>query len=49
VSNWASWVNFDLLHYQAVLAFRERVRLRPAVIAALKTEGLYPWPASQPH
>jgi len=49
VSNWASWVNFDLSHYQAVLAFRERVRSRPAVIATLKAEGLYPWPVSQPH
>jgi glutathione S-transferase len=49
VSNWANWVNFDLSPYRAVLSFRERVHARPAVIAALKTEGLYPWPASQPH
>ncbi len=49
VSNWAGWVNFDLSHYQAVLAFRERVRARPAVITALKAEGLLPWPTSQPH
>ncbi len=49
VSNWASWVNFDLSAYRAVLAFRERVRARPAVIAALKAEGLDPWPASQPY
>ena len=48
LSNWANWVNFDLSPYPAILAFRERVRTRPAVIAALKTEGLYPWPASQP-
>ena len=48
VSNWASWVNFDLSQYPAVLASRERMRSRPAVIAALKIEGLYPWPASQP-
>ena len=49
VSNWASWVNFDLSPYRGVLAFRERVRSRPAVISALKAEGLYPWPASRPH
>jgi hypothetical protein len=36
VSNWASWVNFDLSSYRAVLAFRERVRARPAVIASLR-------------
>ena len=48
VSNWAAWVNFDLSPYRAVLAFRERIGARPAVIAALKTEGLVPWPASQP-
>jgi glutathione S-transferase len=48
VSNWASWTNFDLSPYRAVRAFRERVGLRPAVIAALTTEGLVPWPATQP-
>jgi glutathione S-transferase len=49
VSDWASWVNFDLAPYTAILAFRERVRTRPAVSAALRAEGLCPWPASQPH
>jgi glutathione S-transferase len=49
VSNWASWVNFDLSPFRAVLDFRDRLRERPAVIAALKTEGIYPLPASQPH
>lgn len=49
VSNWASWVDFDLSPFRAVLDFRERVRARPAVIAALKSEGLYPLPASRPH
>jgi len=49
VSNWASWVNFNLSPYRAVLAYRERVGLRPAVIAALQTEGLVPWPTTQPH
>jgi glutathione S-transferase len=42
VSNWASWVNFDLSPYGAVLAHRQRVGSRPAVIAALKAEGLVP-------
>lgn len=49
VSNWASWTQFDLSSYPSVLAFRERVGSRPAVIAALTTEGLVPWPASHPH
>ena len=49
VSNWASWVNFDLSPYGSVLAHRERIGFRPAVVAALKTEGLVPWPGTQPH
>jgi glutathione S-transferase len=49
VSNWASWVDFDLSPYSAVLAHRQRVASRPAVITALKAEGLMPWPAKQPH
>jgi glutathione S-transferase len=49
VSNWASWTNFDLSPYPSVLEFRKRVGFRPAVIAALTTEGLVPWPATQPH
>jgi glutathione S-transferase len=48
VSNWASWTNFDLSPYPAVLAFRERVKVRPAVVAVLTKEGLVPWPAEQP-
>lgn len=48
VSNWAIWTNFDLSPYRSVLALRERVGSRPAVIAALTTEGLVPWPATQP-
>jgi glutathione S-transferase len=48
VSNWASWTHFDLSPYPTVIAFRERVGSRPAVIAALRTEGLVPWPATQP-
>lgn len=49
VSNWASWVDFDLSPYSAVLAHRQQVGSRPAVVAALKAEGLMPWPATQPH
>jgi glutathione S-transferase len=49
VSNWASWVNFDLSPYRAVLAYRQRVASRPAVVRALKAEGLVPWPDAQPH
>jgi glutathione S-transferase len=49
VSNWASWVNFDLSSYHAVIAHRERVGARPAVVAALRAEGLLPWPATQPN
>lgn len=49
VSNWASWVDFDLSPYSAVLAHRQRIGSRPAVVAALKAEGLVPWPATQPH
>ena len=48
VSNWAGWVDFDLSPFRAVLALRERVGARPAVIAALAAEGLVPWPAARP-
>jgi glutathione S-transferase len=48
VSNWASWVNFDLSTYCAVVAHRERIGVRHAVAAALEMEGLVPWPPSQP-
>ena len=30
LSNWASWVNFDLSPYRAVLAYRQRIGSRPA-------------------
>jgi glutathione S-transferase len=49
VPNWASWVNFSLSPYEAVIAYRQRIGARPAVVAALKTEGLMPWPTTQPH
>jgi glutathione S-transferase len=49
ISSWAPWVGFDLSPYESVLAFRNRVRARPAVEAALQAEGLVPWPEVQPH
>jgi glutathione S-transferase len=49
VSNWASWTNFDLSPYDAVLSHRERINSRPAVTAALEAERLVPWPVTQPH
>ncbi len=48
ISNWASWVNFDLSPYTHVLAFRDRIHARAAVRSAMKAEGLIPWPESQP-
>ena len=49
ISSWAPWVNFDLSPYRAVINYRERVGVRSAVVAALKMEGLVPWPSVQPH
>lgn len=46
LSSWTGWVKFDQSPYKAVTAYRERVGSRPAVIAALKSEGLIPWPAT---
>jgi glutathione S-transferase len=48
VSNWASWVSFDLSPYPHVVSCRERVAGRPGVDAAMMAEGLVPWPSSQP-
>src|SRR5262249_51641159 len=48
VSNWASWVNFDLSPYANVVSHRERIRSRDAVRSAMKTEGLIPWPKAPP-
>jgi len=40
VSNWAPRVDVDLSPYANVLAYRKRVGARPAVVAAMKAEGL---------
>ncbi len=48
VSNWAGWVNFDLSPYPNVTSYRGRIGARAAVQAALKAEGLVPWPISPP-
>jgi len=48
VSNWASWVRFDLSPYGNVTAYRDRVGARSAVRSAMAAEGLVPWPREQP-
>ena len=48
VSNWASWVNFDLSPYPHLLSYRERIAARAAVRSAMEAEGLVPWPSSPP-
>jgi glutathione S-transferase len=40
VTNWAQRVKLDLSAYPNVLAFQERVAVRPKVIEAMKAEGL---------
>jgi glutathione S-transferase len=40
VTNWAQYVGLDLNGYSNLVAFRARVGARPAVIAAMKAEGL---------
>ena len=40
VTNWAPLVGVDLSGYANLLAFRARVAARPAVVAAMKAEGL---------
>jgi glutathione S-transferase len=48
VSNWASWVNFDLSSYPNIVSYRERIGRRAAVRSALEAEDLIPWPSSPP-
>ncbi|AVO41117.1 glutathione transferase GstA [Simplicispira suum] len=40
VSGWAKPVGFDLSHLKNLMAYRDRVGARPAVIATMKAEGL---------
>ncbi len=40
VLNWAQWVKVDLTPYPNIVAYQQRVAARPAVQAAMKTEGL---------
>jgi glutathione S-transferase len=40
VTNWAQHVNLDLAPYANLVAYRARVAARPAVVAAMKAEGL---------
>lgn len=40
VTNWAPYVGLDLSGFKNLLAYRARVGARPAVVAAMKAEGL---------
>jgi glutathione S-transferase len=40
VTNWAAHVGLDLSPYANLLAYRARIGVRPAVVAAMKAEGL---------
>jgi glutathione S-transferase len=40
VTNWAAMVKLDLSPYEHLLEYRARVAARPAVVAAMKAEGL---------
>ncbi len=40
VTNWAAYVKLDISGFANIAAFRARVVARPAVLAAMKTEGL---------
>ncbi len=40
VTNWAAHVGLDLSPYANLLAYRARIAVRPAVVAAMKAEGL---------
>lgn len=42
VTNWAQYVKLDLAPYANLVAYRARVAARPAVVAAMKAEGLIP-------
>ena len=40
VTNWSAFVGLDMTPYTELLAYRARVGARPAVVAAMKAEGL---------
>jgi glutathione S-transferase len=40
VTNWAALTGVDLSGYSNLLAYRARIAARPAVVAAMKAEGL---------
>ena len=40
VSNWAAYVALDLSPYPNLIAYRARIAARPAVVEAMKAEGL---------
>jgi len=40
VTNWAQYVGLDLAPFTNLVAYRARVATRPAVVAAMKAEGL---------
>lgn len=40
VTGWAKPVGFDISHLKNLVAFRERIAARPAVVATMKAEGL---------
>jgi glutathione S-transferase len=48
ISNWASWVQFDLSPYANVVSYRGRIGTRAAVRRAMEAEGLIPSPSGQP-
>ena len=45
ISNWASWVGFDLSTYANVVSYRRRIGARAPVRTALEAEGAIPWPS----
>jgi glutathione S-transferase len=42
VTNWGQYVGVDVSPFANLVAYRARVGARPAVIAAMKAEGLIP-------
>lgn len=40
ILNWSAWLNLDLKPWPAISDYKDRVGRRPAVVAALRAEGL---------